>query len=115
MSPFVSLVRSLLGVISTRTISSGCGIAGSARLGDGVVVAAQAGVAGHVTVGDGAILSARTGVTASIEGGKTYSGMPARPLMEEQRFKAQIRRLPKLIERVKSLEEARDKKPEDRG
>lgn len=80
------------------------GIAGSAQLGDGVVVAAQAGVAGHVKIGDGAVLTARTGVTASIEGAQTYSGMPARPLKEQQRVKAQIRRLPKLVERVKKLE-----------
>ena len=58
-------------------------------------------------MGAGAVLSARTGVTASIEGGQTYSGMPARPLMEEQRSKAQVKRLPKLVERVKRLEEGR--------
>jgi UDP-3-O-[3-hydroxymyristoyl] glucosamine N-acyltransferase len=81
------------------------GIAGSAKLEDGVVAAAQVGIGGHLTVGAGAVLSARTGVTTSIEGGKTYSGHPARPIMEEQRSRAQVKRLPKLVERVKKLEE----------
>ncbi|HEY1121633.1 MAG TPA: UDP-3-O-(3-hydroxymyristoyl)glucosamine N-acyltransferase [Haloferula sp.] len=80
------------------------GIAGSAKLGDYVVVAAQSGVAGHVKIGDKAILSARTGVTVDMEGGKTYGGNPARPYMEEQRSRAHVRQLPKLIERVKALE-----------
>jgi UDP-3-O-[3-hydroxymyristoyl] glucosamine N-acyltransferase len=84
------------------------GIAGSAKLEDGVVAAAQVGIGGHLTVGAGAVLSARTGVTTSIEGGKTYSGHPARPIMEEQRSRAQVKRLPKLVERVKKLEEERD-------
>lgn len=81
------------------------GVAGSSRLGDGVVAAAQVGVAGHVRVGDGAVLTARTGVTADLEGGRTYAGKPARPLMEEHRALALARRLPQLVERLKALEQ----------
>lgn len=80
------------------------GIAGSARTGDYVVVAAQAGVGGHVNIGTKSILAARAGATADLEGGKTYSGHPARPHMEEQRSRALLRQLPKLAERVKALE-----------
>jgi UDP-3-O-[3-hydroxymyristoyl] glucosamine N-acyltransferase len=80
------------------------GVAGSARTGDYVVVAAQAGVGGHVKVGDRAVLAGRAGATADLAGGQTYSGMPARPFMEEQRSRALIRQLPKLVERVKALE-----------
>lgn len=81
------------------------GLAGSCRLGDDVVAAAQVGIAGHVTVGAGAVLTARTGVTTDLEGGKTYAGKPAQPLMVEQRMQAGLRRLPKLMERVKRLEQ----------
>ncbi|MCW1884523.1 UDP-3-O-(3-hydroxymyristoyl)glucosamine N-acyltransferase [Luteolibacter flavescens] len=80
------------------------GVAGSSRMGDYVVVAAQSGVAGHVKVGAKAILAARTGVTADVEGGKTYGGNPARPYMDEQRSRALVRQLPKLVERIKALE-----------
>jgi UDP-3-O-[3-hydroxymyristoyl] glucosamine N-acyltransferase len=85
-------------------IVSQAGIAGSARTGDYVVVAAQAGVGGHVNIGTKSILAARAGATADLEGGKTYSGHPARPHMEEQRSRALLRQLPKLAERVKALE-----------
>ena len=80
------------------------GVAGSARTGDYVVVAAQAGVGGHVKIGAKSVLAGRAGATADLEGGQTYSGMPARPFMEEQRSRAMIRQLPKLAERLKALE-----------
>ena len=85
-------------------VVSQAGIAGSSHIGDQVVVAAQAGVGGHVTIGTKAVLAGRAGATADLEGGQTYSGMPARPFMEEQRSRALIRQLPKLVERVKALE-----------
>ena len=85
-------------------VVSQAGIAGSARIGNHVVVAAQAGVGGHVKVGAKSVLAGRAGATADLEGGQTYSGMPARPFMEEQRSRALIRQLPKLVERVKALE-----------
>lgn len=85
------------------------GIAGSAKLEDYVTVAAQAGVAGHVTIGPKAILAARTGVTTSLEGGITYAGMPALPMTEDNKLKAHVRRLPKLLARLKTLEETVNK------
>lgn len=81
------------------------GIAGSSRTGDYVIAAAQVGIVGHVKVGAKSILTARTGVTASIEGGITYGGNPARPLMEEQRQRAVVKHLPELAKRVKKLEQ----------
>lgn len=85
-------------------VVSQAGIAGSARIENYVVVAAQAGVGGHVKIGAKSVLAGRAGATADLEGGQTYSGMPARPFMEEQRARALIRQLPKLVERVKALE-----------
>jgi len=81
------------------------GIAGSSRLEDHVTIAGQVGIAGHVTVGSKAILSARTGVTKSIPGGLVYAGNPAQPIRDDMKLHALVRRLPKLIERVKALEE----------
>ncbi len=82
------------------------GIAGSSRVEDYVTLAGQVGVAGHVTIGSKAILSARTGVTKSIPGGQVYAGNPAQPIREDMKFHAMLRRLPKLVERVKDLEES---------
>lgn len=80
------------------------GIAGSATLEDGVVAAAKVGIAGHLTVGAGAILSAKTGVSASLRGGITYMGTPARPMQETLKVKALQKRLPKLLARIELLE-----------
>ena len=87
-------------------IISQTGISGSARLGDYVTVAGQVGIAGHVIIGSKAVLTARTGVTASIPGDAVYAGKPALPMRDEMKLQALVRRLPKLIERVKSLEAA---------
>lgn len=83
-----------------------CGISGSTRLGDYVTMAGQAGTAGHLTIGDKATITGRAGVTTNLPGGVIYSGHPAKPFREEMKGRAQVRRLPKLIERVKALEEA---------
>ena len=85
------------------------GIAGSAKLEDYVTVAAQAGVAGHVTIGSKAILAGRTGATTSLKGGITYAGAPALPMIEDNKLKAHVRRLPNLLARLKVLEGASKK------
>jgi UDP-3-O-[3-hydroxymyristoyl] glucosamine N-acyltransferase len=87
-------------------IISQSGLAGSCRIGDHVTIAAQSGVAGHVVIGDKAILSGRCGATTSLEGGMIYAGKPALPFREENKLQAHVRRLPKLIARVKALEDA---------
>jgi len=89
-------------------IISQTGISGSAQLGDYVIAGGQVGIAGHVRIGDKATLGARTGVTTHLAGGQTYSGKPAQLLRDELKTQALLRRMPKLIERVKALEAARD-------
>ncbi len=87
-------------------IISQTGISGSSHFGDYVTAAGQVGVVGHVKIGSKAILTARTGVTADIAGDMVYAGKPAQPMRDEMKIQALVRRLPKLIERVKSLEDA---------
>lgn len=92
-------------------IVSQSGLAGSCRIGDYVTIAAQSGVAGHVVIGDKAILSSRCGATTSLKGDMIYAGKPALPFREEYKLQAHVRRLPKLIARVKALEDASKEKP----
>jgi UDP-3-O-[3-hydroxymyristoyl] glucosamine N-acyltransferase len=82
------------------------GISGSTRLGNYVTVAGQVGISGHITIGDKATLAARSGVTTHLPGGVVYSGRPAKPFREDMKLRANLRRLPKLTERVKALEES---------
>ena len=79
------------------------GIAGSAVLEDGVIMAARSGVADHVTVGSRAQVAAYAGATRDVPPGAVVSGFPARDHREELKNQALLRRLPKLVDEVKSL------------
>ena len=69
------------------------GVAGSARLGDYVMVGGQAGIVGHLTVGDGAMVGGQAGVTRDIEKGEVVLGSPAMPIKEYHYMTAYMRRL----------------------
>ena len=69
------------------------GIAGSAELGDFVVMGACAGVLGHVKVGDGAQIAGMAHVKDDVEPGARMGGTPARPFKEWARELAAIRAL----------------------
>lgn len=87
-------------------IVSQVGISGSTKVGDGAVLGGQAGIQGHIEIGAGARIGAQAGVTASVPGGITVSGYPARPHREALRAQAALFGLPKLVERLKALEQA---------
>ena len=81
------------------------GIAGSAIVGNRVVLAGQSGVAGHLTVGDDCVVAARGLVAGDLAPGSFVSGFPARSHRENMRILAAERRLPELLKRVKQLEQ----------
>ncbi|MDD3732414.1 MAG: UDP-3-O-(3-hydroxymyristoyl)glucosamine N-acyltransferase, partial [candidate division Zixibacteria bacterium] len=83
---------------------SQAGIAGSTKVGDGVIVAAQAGIIGHLEIGDKAIIGAQAGVAKSVPAGRAVLGSPARDIMEEKRIMTLQKRLPELLKRIKKLE-----------
>ena len=87
-----------------------CGISGSTRLGNYVTLAGQCGTVGHIFIGDKSTLTARSGATTNIPGGEVYAGRPAKPFRDEMKLRANVRRLPKLMDRVKALEEALQQK-----
>jgi UDP-3-O-[3-hydroxymyristoyl] glucosamine N-acyltransferase len=69
------------------------GVAGSATIEDGVVLAGQAGVGGHLTIGRGARIGGQGGVVGNVPPGVDYSGYPARPHKETMRAQAALHRL----------------------
>ncbi len=81
------------------------GIAGSSIIGRGVMLGGQVAVAGHIKIGDLAQLAAKSGASKTLEGGKVYYGIPAKPIMESRRIEAALRNLPQLMKRVKELEQ----------
>jgi UDP-3-O-[3-hydroxymyristoyl] glucosamine N-acyltransferase len=79
------------------------GIAGSTRIGQGVVMGGQAGVAGHLHVGDGTRVAAQAGVIADVPPGETVMGFPARPRREFLRGVAGQQKIPELLRELRTL------------
>ncbi len=79
------------------------GIAGSSKLGDGVVLGGQAAVVDNVEIGDGVMVGAQAGVINNIPPGKKVAWSPAIDRKEALRAVAGILRLPTVIEQVKKL------------
>lgn len=76
------------------------GIAGSSRLGRGVLMGGQSGVADHRTVGDRAVVAAKSAVLSDLAGGEVVAGIPAMPMKRWRRMVAIQARLPELWRRV---------------
>ncbi|HZV76615.1 MAG TPA: UDP-3-O-(3-hydroxymyristoyl)glucosamine N-acyltransferase [Candidatus Babeliales bacterium] len=89
-------------------IASLTGLAGSTVIGDYVKVAGQVGFKGHVRVGSRVTIAGQSGVWKDVEDGAVVSGNPARAHRDELRREVMIRNLPKLFDRVDSLERRRD-------
>lgn len=86
-------------------IVSQVGISGSSRVGNYATLAGQVGVVGHIEIGDQAIIAAKSGVSKNIPPKQMWWGTPATPIQEQKEQLSRIKRLPKLMERVKRLEE----------
>lgn len=85
-------------------IISQAGISGSTQLGNYVIVAGGAGIVGHVKIGDQVVIAAKSGVSKNIPAGSKWMGYVAEPAKEMAEKMAYVSRLPKLFDRVKTLE-----------
>lgn len=81
------------------------GMAGSVRLGAGVVLGGQTAVRDHVTMGDGSMAAACSGVAEDVDPRAVVSGLPALPHRQSLREQAAVRRLPDLVVQVRKLME----------
>lgn len=88
-------------------VAAQTGIAGSVRIGEHVMVGGQVGIIGHIEIGDRTMIGAQSGISKNIEGG-TWWATPAVPLDEAKQHLAWVRRLGKLFDRVKRIEDRLD-------
>lgn len=85
------------------------GLAGSSRLGAGVVLGGQTAVRDHIKIGDGAMAAACSAIAEDVDAKTIVSGMPALPHRQSLREQAALRRLPDLVVQVRKLQEELEK------
>ena len=81
------------------------GVAGSAVLGDGVILGGQVGVAGHLTVGNGVKVQAQSGIGRDVADGEALFGTPAIGYRAYQKSWIEFSRLPETARLVRRLAE----------
>jgi UDP-3-O-[3-hydroxymyristoyl] glucosamine N-acyltransferase len=77
---------------------------GSSKLGERCIIGGGSSVKDHVEHGDGVILGGHSASTKDIPKSGVYIGFPAQPQEEWRKVTAYIRSLPRLVERLKKLE-----------
>ncbi|MDK2909203.1 MAG: UDP-3-O-[3-hydroxymyristoyl] glucosamine N-acyltransferase [Bacteroidales bacterium] len=84
-------------------IGAQCAIAGVTVIEDDVILWGRVSVNKDLVIGRGAVLLAHSGVSKSLEGGKTYFGVPAIEARAKWREIAALRRLPDIISNLEDL------------
>ena len=85
------------------------GVAGSAKIGNGVVLGGASLVRDHVTIGDGVMAAGNSGVAGDIEPKSIISGIPAMPHRQHLREQGAMRRLPEALVQLRKLLEDAEK------
>ncbi len=85
-------------------IASQTGIAGCVVVEDEVTIWGQVGVTSGITIGKKAVISAKAGVSKTLEGGKSYFGIPADDFRAKYKEIASIRKIPEIIAMLKKIE-----------
>ena len=104
-------IDNLVHIAHNVKIGSDCliiaqvGISGSTEIGDEVTLAGKTGVAGHLKIGNNTTVAAASVVTHDIESGSYVSGYPAHNHRKERRIKVSRKRLPKMVKKLRKLEQ----------
>lgn len=81
------------------------GIAGSSKVGNNVLMGGQVGLAGHLKIGDRVMIAAQSGVGGDVKDDSIIMGSPAFDKDEYKKSYLGFRRLPRISERIKILED----------
>ncbi len=82
------------------------GIAGSTRIGDRVVLGGQVGVSDNIFVGDDVVAGGATKIMSKVAAGRVVLGYPAMKMEQFIQAGQNWRRLPRLMDDVRSLKKA---------
>lgn len=83
-------------------IASQVGIAGCVVVEDEATFWGQVGCTSGVTIGTKAVLHAQSGISKSLEANKTYWGTPAQEARTEMKEMANIKKIPEILQFIKS-------------
>ncbi|HUA68766.1 MAG TPA: hypothetical protein VMA13_09490, partial [Candidatus Saccharimonadales bacterium] len=75
----------------------------------------QVGIAGHLKIGNQVVVAAQAGVMNDIPDGEKWLGTPAQPDRDMKRQYIAVRHLPDLLKRVAKLEKQLGAKAKPRG
>ena len=82
------------------------GVAGSTVIGDRVVLGGKVGVSDNLRIGDDVVAGGGTNIFTNVPSGRAILGSPAVRMDTQIEINKGMRRLPRLYQRVKALEEA---------
>ena len=91
-------------------IAAQAGISGSTKIGKNCMVGGQVGFVGHLKIADNTLIQAQSGVAGNVSkpNQKLY-GYPAIDYQQYLRAYAYFKRLPEIIQTIRSLEQKLDK------
>lgn len=93
-------------------IAAQTGIAGSTKIGKDCKIGGQVGIVGHITIGNNVRIQAQSGIGKSIADNNIVQGSPAMPYNEFNKSYVHFRNLPKISNRLDSLEKQHKKNNE---
>lgn len=82
-------------------IGAHCAIAGVTRIEDDVILWAKVAINKDIVIGKGAVLLATSGTEKSLEGGKTYFGIPAIEARKKWREIVALKQLPDILASIR--------------
>jgi UDP-3-O-[3-hydroxymyristoyl] glucosamine N-acyltransferase len=94
---------------SNTAMAAQTGIAGSTKVGNNVLLGGQVGLAGHLKIGDRVMIAAQSGVGSDVKDGEKVMGSPAFESDDYKKSYLGFRRLPRILDRLKAIEDAMKK------
>ncbi len=85
-------------------IMAEAGMAGSAVLGDNVIIGGQSAISDHVTIGDNSVVMGRTGVMTNLPPNQIVFGHLARPRLLAMKIEALLGKLPEMHKAIHKIQ-----------
>ncbi|MGR3317762.1 MAG: UDP-3-O-(3-hydroxymyristoyl)glucosamine N-acyltransferase [Candidatus Anammoxibacter sp.] len=80
-------------------------IAGGTKIGKNVMIAEDVGITDNATIGDNCMIGGGSKVYKSLPPGSIVWGSPAKPLKEEKKIQAIIKKLPEMRQKLKQIKD----------